>query len=153
MWLATLLLGFTTAACGGSDDGDSDPTGDFAVIVGCSQLLVPQGDLFECPITVSYTGGENESATLNSLELLRGNDEVMTDFNYGQGISMYTDPIPDNLEGSVVGPGAPLSADLRLFADTETPLGPYPAGIRVTYTLGGSTRTETVNFTFSVVAN
>jgi hypothetical protein len=147
--VAGALLG---AAC--SDDGDDngEPVGDFAIIVGCSELVVPQGDLDECPITVSLTGGEGETVTLNTVELLRAGNEVMTDFNYGQGISMYTEPIPDNLAGEVVGTGAPLSAVLRIVADVESPVGQYQAGIRITYTRGGSTLTETVNFTFEVTA-
>jgi len=141
------------AACGSDSNGGNGPSGDFAVIIGCSQVLVAQGDLFSCPITVSYTGGEDETATLTSLELLRANDEVMNDFDYGSGISFYTDPIPDNLEGSVVGAGlSPVSADLRVFASPETPVGRYPAGIRYTYTIGGTSRTETVNFPIDVVA-
>lgn len=148
----TAVLALCLMGWGCSDSSDDDSTGQFSVTVDCGAdgvLDVPQTFMSECDLLVEATGGA--TGTITAVELIDGSGAVMTDFDYGSGISLYTDPTPDNLAGVEVSPSAPLEVALRVVADLESPVATYDAAIRVRYTVGGQSYEETRPFEFTVL--
>jgi hypothetical protein len=114
---------------------------------GCTTFTAPRGDLGECPLTITSTGGQ--SATVESVVLL-SNGQPMTDFEHSPGLSFYADPTPQNLAGQTVDAGG-LGVGLRAYADIGVTPGNYPAGIRVTYRLAGASSSTTITAPFDIV--
>jgi len=139
---ASLLV---SVACG--SDSLTSPDKNFNVQLGCTTFTAPRGDLGECPLTVTATGGQ--SATIESVVLL-SNGQPMSDFEHSPGLSFYTDPTPTNLAGQSVD-AAGISVGLRAYADLTVAPGSYPAGLRVTYRLAGASSSTTITVPFDIV--
>jgi hypothetical protein len=143
--LVTAAVLLVSIACG--TDSVTSPDQNFDVHLGCTTFTAPRGDLGECPLTVTATGGQ--SATIESVVLL-ANGQAMTDFEHSPGLSFYTDPTPQNLAGQTVD-GTGLSVGLRAYADVTVTPGNYPAGLRVTYRLAGASSSTTITVPFDIV--
>jgi len=139
---AALLV---SVACG--SDSLTSPDQNFNVQLGCTTFTAPRGDLGECPVTVTATGGQ--SATIESVVLL-SDGQPMSDFEHSPGLSFYTDPTPTNLAGQMVD-AAGISVGLRAYADLTVAPGNYSAGLRVTYRLAGASSSTTVTVPFDIV--